>query len=235
MNDMHDWAEMFLRSDYGSAVAGPEMLLLSFFLTFTIGHVAAWIYMWTHDGLSYSKTFVASLAIIPVIVSMMMMTMMSTGMLVAFGLLAVFAVVRFRNVLKDTRDTTFVLWVIVEGVSVGTMRFTSAVLGLVFVGFVLIYLRVTSFGNRHRYDAVLSLQLTGDLAGALAGLRSVLDRYTLRSQLTSERRLSDEGLDLSYQLQLRDITRCDEFQWVLRQTDGIEHVSFYLHANESEI
>jgi hypothetical protein len=232
---MNEWSELLLSSDFGATAASPETLLLSFFLTFTIGHIAAWVYMWTHDGLSYSKTFVASLAILPVLVSMMMMTMMSTGMLVAFGMLAVFAVVRFRNVLKDTRDTIFILWVIVEGVSVGTMRFTSALMGVIFVSAVLIYLRLTSFGNRHRYDAVLSLQLTGDLAGALAGLRTVLDRYTLRSQLTSERRLSEEGLDLSYQLQLRDIARCDEFQWVLRQTAGIDHVSFYLHENESEI
>src|SRR5690606_13139118 len=99
--------------------------------------------------------------------------------------------------------------VIVEGVSVGMMRFTSAMLGLVFVGAILLYLRFTSFGNRHHYDAVLSLQLTGNVVAALAELKSVLDRYTTRAQLTSERRLTDEGIDLSYRLQLRDPSRTD--------------------------
>lgn len=231
---MNEWLDLVMYSDFGVAASGPQTVLFVFFLTFTIGHVAAWIYMWTHDGLSYSKSFVASLTVIPVIIAMMMM-LISTGVLVAFGLLAVFAVVRFRNVLKDTRDTVFILWVIVEGVSVGLMRYSSAVLGLFFVGLVLIYLRVTSFGNRHRYDAVLSLQLSGELVTALAALREVLARYTLRAQLTSERRLTDEGLDLSYQLVLRDPARSDEMQWVLRQTAGVEHVSFYMHGNESEI
>jgi hypothetical protein len=230
---MNEWLDLALRSDFGTATATPEILLLVFFLTFTIGHAVAWVYMWTHEGLSYSKSFVASLAVIPVIIAMMMM-LISAGVIVAFGLLAVFAVVRFRNVLKDTRDTVFILWVIVEGVSVGLMRYSSALMGLIFVAFVMIYLRVTGFGNRNRYDAVLSLQLNGD-GSVLEALRSVLSRYTLRAQLTSERRLTDDGLDLSYQLVLRDPGRCDELQWVLRQTAGVEHVSFYLHQNESEI
>jgi hypothetical protein len=231
---MGDIVDSVLYSDAGNAVASPYAVLLAFFLTFTIGHAVAWIYMWTHDGLSYSKSFVASLAVIPVLIALMIM-LISTGILVAFGLLAVFAVVRFRNVLKDTRDTVFVLWVIVEGVSVGLMRHSSAVLGLVFVGAVLIYLHVTSFGNRHRYDAVLSLQLNGEIGSALSELRDVLSRYTLRAQLTSERRLTNEGLDLSYQVILRDPARSEELQWVLRQTAGVEHLSFYMHENESEI
>jgi hypothetical protein len=231
---MNEWFDLLMYSDSGNAVATPETVLLAFFLTFTIGHAAAWVYMWTHDGLSYSRSFVASLAVIPVLIALMMM-LISTGIFVAFGLLAVFAVVRFRNVLKDTRDTVFILWVIVEGVSVGLTRYTSAVLGLIFIAAILVYLRVTSFGNRHRYDAVLSLQLNGELAGAIETLRNILSRYTLRAHLTSERRLTNEGLDLSYQLVLRDPRRSDELQWVLRETAGIEHVSFYMHENESEI
>jgi hypothetical protein len=231
---MNEWTDLLLRSDFGNATASIEVVLLALLLSFTIGHVIAWVYMWTHDALSYSRTFVTSLAVIPVIVSLMMI-LMASGLLVAFGLLAVFAVVRFRNVLKDTRDTTFVLWVIVEGLAVGTMRYSSAVIGLIFVALVLLYLRITNFGSRHRYDAVLSLQLTGDLAAGLAELKAVLERYATQSLLTSERRLTDEGLDLSYRLQLRDPRRSEELQWALRQAAGIEHVSFYLHEGESEI
>ena len=48
---------------------------------------------------------------------------------IAFGLLAVFAVVRFRNVLKDTRDTTFILWAIVQGMGAGTYRYATTIIG----------------------------------------------------------------------------------------------------------
>ena len=62
------------------------------------------VYMWTHEALSYSRTFVGALGVMPLIVAMLMLAM-AGNIFVAFGLLGVFGVVRFRNVLKDTRDT----------------------------------------------------------------------------------------------------------------------------------
>jgi hypothetical protein len=68
----------------------------------------------------------------PVLVSLMMM-LMSGSVFIAFGLLAVFAVVRFRNVLKDTRDASFVLWAIVEGMAVGTRQESIALISVVII------------------------------------------------------------------------------------------------------
>ncbi len=231
---MTDWLEMLFHSDYGVAPTAPNTALLVLLLSFVIGQFIGWIYMWTHRGLSYSQTFVASLVTIPVIVSMMML-LMAGSIVVAFGLLAVFAVVRFRNVLKDTRDTTFILWAIMEGLGVGTLRYSTSLIGALGVALVLLYLRMTAFGTRHRYDAVLSLQLTGDLASGLARLKEIVARYTTRAQLASERRLTDEGLDLSYRLLLRDPDRIDEFQWALKQTEGFERVSLFMREDEAEI
>ncbi|MBS3820584.1 MAG: DUF4956 domain-containing protein [Phycisphaerae bacterium] len=230
----NEWIDLVFRSDVGMAASSPEGILLILLLSFTIGQVVGWIYMWSHDSLSYSKTFVASLAVIPVIVAMMMQ-LMSSSIVVAFGLLAVFAVVRFRNVLKDTRDTTFILWVIVEGMAVGTLRYSTAVIGLLFVAVVLLYLRVTAFGSRRRFDATLSLRLTGDLAEGWPQLREVLRRHALRSQLASERPLANEGVDLSYHVQLRNPARGDEMQSDVQRLAGVEHVSFYLRSDDGEI
>ena len=107
----------------------PEMVM-NLALATVLGVVVSLIYRSTHKGLSYSQTFVASLVVVPVIVAMMML-LMSGSIAFAFGLLAVFAVVRFRNVLKDTRDTTFVLWSIMEGLGVGTMRYSTAVMSVI--------------------------------------------------------------------------------------------------------
>ena len=134
---MNNWVDMLFRGDYAAAPGGPEMTLFIVLLAFVIGQFIGWIYMWTHRGLSYSQTFVASLVTIPVIVSMMM-KLMEGSIAFAFGLLAVFAVVRFRNVLKDTRDTTFILWSIMEGLGVGTMRYSTSLVGALGVELVLL-------------------------------------------------------------------------------------------------
>ena len=148
--------------------------------------------------------------------------------------LAVFAVVRFRNVLKDTRDTVFILWTIVQGMAVGTMRFSTAVMGCLIVAFVFLYLRFTSFGSRHRYDVVLSLHWTGG-PDTLASLRPILRRHAVRSKLASQRSSGDEGMDLSYRILLRDPGRSRELITELQKTAGVAHASLYHKEDESEI
>ena len=114
----------------GGSVGGVESAALVLLLAFVIGHVVSWVYMWTHSGMSYSQMFTASLLVMPVLVALVMV-LMASNVLIALGLLAVFSMIRFRNVLKDTRDTTFILWAIAEGVACGTLRFGIAVIAAV--------------------------------------------------------------------------------------------------------
>ena len=51
-----------------------------------------------------------------------------------------------------------------EGLTVGTMRYSTAPYAALGVSFVYLYLRLTSFGTRHRYDAVLTLKMVGEQA-----------------------------------------------------------------------
>lgn len=230
---MTEWLDVFLQGDYGGR-NGPADTVFSLLLAFVLGQLMGWVYMWTHNTLSYSQSFVASLVVLPVIVALMMM-LMAGSLVIAFGLLAVFAVVRFRNVLKDTRDTTYVLWAIVEGMAVGTQRFTTSVVGVLCIGLVLLYLRLSSFGSRHRFDAVLSLELTGDVERGRRQLRDVLKKHALRSRLSNERSLGGEAIAVSYRVQLRDPSRGHELQEELTQLSDFEQVSLYLHEDESEV
>jgi len=232
---MNEWINTLLNSDLGpTATGGPSTTLFIMLLTFVIGHFIGFIYMWTHQAISYSRTFVASLAVMPVIIAMMMIVMAGNA-LIAFGLLAVFGVIRFRNVLKDTRDTVFVLWAIMEGLTVGTMRYSTALMGAMGIALVLLYLRFTAFGTRQRYDAVLTLRITGDLENARSDLRRTLDRHTLQATLAAERRVVDEGVDVTYHLLLRDPARFEELQAELSPLQGIGNVSVFMHDDEAEI
>jgi len=224
---------MILYGDPASSVSRPETVFLVVLLAFVIGQVIGGVYMWTHLGLSYSRMFVASLVVIPVIVALVMI-LMAGNIVIAFGLLAVFAVVRFRNVLKDTRDTVFILWAISLGMAVGTMRFRTAVLGCVLVAAIFLYLRFTLFGTRHRYDVVLSLHWDGE--GPVRDLLGpVLRRHSARVQLASERGSPEGGLDLSYRLLLRDPSRSRELLNELQMVAGVAQASLYLREDESEI
>jgi len=228
---LRQFGDILWQGDLASSLGTPETVLLVTALAFCLGHLIGWVYMWTHTGLSYSRMFVASLVVLPVIVALVM-TLMAGSLVIAFGLLAVFAVVRFRNVLKDTRDTTFILWAIVMGLAIGTLRFSTAVLGCLCIAAIFAYLRFTQFGSRHRYDVVLSLHWTG--AGrAVEALSQILRRHSVRVRLAGERAAGDEGLDLSYRLLLRDPARSRELLEELEATEGVAYASL-THREEDE-
>src|SRR6266536_1716739 len=151
---MTDW---FFRGDYGAAPTNYAALLIALLLAFVCGHTIAWVYVFTHTGLSYSRSYVNTLILMPVIVALVMM-ILSNNLVLAFGLMAIFAMVRFRSILRDTLDTAYVLAVIVIGLACGTMKFTSAVLGCLATAGIMFYFWATGFGTRQRYDLILNVQ-----------------------------------------------------------------------------
>jgi len=95
----------------GSRLSGgvftPENVLLSLLLAFVLGQVIAWVYYFTHTGLSYSRTYVQSLVLVTIVVAMVM-AVIGDNIIRAFGLMGALAIIRFRNVVKDTRDIVFI-------------------------------------------------------------------------------------------------------------------------------
>ena len=110
-----NWDSVFYgmsHGDYGIAPTNFPALALGLLLAFAMGHLIAWVYMLTHSGLSYSRSFVNALVIMPTIVALVM-NVLSNNLVTAFGMMAVFAIVRFRNILRDTLDTSYILCVLV--------------------------------------------------------------------------------------------------------------------------
>jgi hypothetical protein len=229
---MDTWIQSLMPTDLPPTLGGAEYVLLALLVAFCIGHIIAWTYMLTHTGLSYSQMFCASLLVLPVLVALTMM-LLAGNILIALGLLSIFAMIRFRNVLKDTRDTTFILWSVVEGVSAGTQRLSLGVLGVIVIAGVYLYTRMTSFGSRHRYDVVVSVQWSGN--GSTALLKNVFRRHTVRAQLASQHDIDAEHVDLSYRLLLRDPARARELISELQQMKEVERVALFHRSDEAEV
>ena len=233
---MNSLLDNLLHSDFGAPAGGVEGLLFTLLLAVVIGQVIGWIYQGTHRALSYSQAFVASLVVLPSLVALMM-HLMAGNLVIAFGLLAVFATVRFRNVLKDTRDTTYVMWAIIEGVSVGTRRFSTALIALVGLAILFAYLRATLFGSRPLDEASLRISLLGDLSTLQVRVSEILDRHCARVRPQASAALATVSgpAEVSFGLLLRDPNRSEELRQELAQQTGVSNVSLTLHHEEWEM
>lgn len=212
----------FLRGDYVSAPLDYRLVLLALLIAFVCGHVISWSYMLTHTGLSYSRSFVNTLVIMPVIVALVLMVL-SNNPVTAFGLLGVLSIIRFRNVLRDTFDTSFLLTAVVLGLACGTQKFASAVIGCLLVTAITVYLWYTGFGTRHRYGMIVNLNWSrGPLE--IDELEQVLGRHCRKAHCASRRSVPEGGTDLSFRLLLRDPARADELINELKTSKGVSRV-----------
>jgi hypothetical protein len=226
--------DSFLRGDYGAVPTYLPAVLLGMLLSFLSGQGIAWVYMATHRGLSYSRAFVVSLVLMPVIVALVMMVL-ANNLVTAFGLMAVFAIVRFRNILRDTLDTAYVLGAIVVGMACGMQKFTTAVIGCAVLAAIMGYVCLTSFGSRHRYDLILQLRWTRPL-GELGELQSLLGRHSRTVQCANQRQDADAAAaEISYRLLLRDPGRVADLVHEVQALAGVAGVMFATAADESEV
>jgi hypothetical protein len=227
--------DSFLNGDFGRAPTNFPALILGLLLSLAGGHVLAWVYMVTHSGLSYSRSFVKSLIVMPVVVALVM-HVLANNIITAFGMMAVFTIVRFRNMLRDTLDTTYILLVLALGMAAGSQKFITAVAGLAVMALALLYLWATSFGSRHRYDVILNVRWSRPLSD-LPEMDHLLERHARRTRRASQRASHDAGAgsDLSYWLLLRDPSRVDDLLNEVRAVNGVSHVSSILAEDESEV
>jgi hypothetical protein len=228
---MIDWLR---NADFAAVPTDFTVVLLGMLIAFVCGQAIAWTYMLTHPGLSYSRSFVNSIIVIPVVVALVMQVL-ANNLVTAFGLMAVFAIVRFRNILRDTLDTSYILSAIVLGMAAGTQKYATAILGGAFTVLIFAYLRITNFGTRHRYDLILNLHWARPLP-ELGALDRLLDRHS--SSLVRASQRTNEGyggVDLSYRLLLRDASRTHDLLSELKSLEGVSRITSVKAEDESEL
>lgn len=212
---------------------GIEQALLSILLAFILGQCVAWVYIHTHSGMSYSRGLVQSLVTLTVILCVGMMVI-GYSLAIAFGLIGALSVIRFRNILKDTRDASFIFATLVVGMACGTSSYSLAVLGTASFCLVMLYLYWTNFGTRDTGDGFIRMQLaSGD--SPRNGVDRVLDRYCLNARLVSQRFEQDGFGEYAYRLSMRDTLRAADFVDELRGVEGISNVVFALQEDEAEV
>lgn len=94
-------------------------------LSFLLSLVIAWVYRYTHKGVSYSQQYVHTLVLMGTVVSLIML-IIGSNVARAFALVGALSIIRFRNAMKETRDVGFIFLTMAIGMAVGTRFFLLA-------------------------------------------------------------------------------------------------------------
>jgi uncharacterized membrane protein YhiD involved in acid resistance len=213
----------------------PVSIILSLLLAFVLGQVLAWVYYATHSGMSYSRSFVQSLILITVVVAMVM-TVIGNSIITAVGLMGALAIIRFRNIIKDTRDVAFIFCVLVVGMAAGSQRYATAIVGTIILSLIALYLHWSGFGTHQPHNGFLRFTLRGHI-GPDSPIPSILKRFCGSFTLVSSQ---DSGfgtseVEYAYQLMIRDAAKNEQMLSELGKIDGVENVSLTMQERLLEV
>lgn len=228
MNDLWD---IFAR---GGESMSFDAMLLHLLLAFVLSQLVAWVYMWTHRGISYSRSQVQSMVLLSLVVAIVMMAI-GNNLARGFGLFGALALIRFRTPVKDIRDTVFLFVSVAIGIAVGSENLVAAVTGTLVITLIAVYMHWTGFGSRIGHDAVLRFHVREDNEDD-SSLRAILRRYCQRFSLMHLREGNDgDPIELTYQLKLLEPGYSRGLVAEMQDLESVEGITLHLQGEDVEI
>lgn len=145
----------------------------------------------------------------------------------AFGLAGVLAVVRFRTVIEDTRDSAFVIFAMVIGMAVGAGYLSTSLVGFSVIS--LVAIAVTQMTGQAMNDAKLSIRIKGKETGE-ADVRAVLAKVSGSVTLAGADTVKESAESVDLTFRFRPFQQSDLSKLVdqLRLKPGVEKVAWDL-------
>lgn len=122
------------------------MILLAMLTATILSLIITKVYQITFQGERYSQAFVHTIIMMSVIVSVVM-NVISGNAGVAFGLFAIFSLIRFRSAVTDAKDIAYIFFGLCVGMTSGLFRFDLAIVLTLFASLIFYLLYKFQYGK----------------------------------------------------------------------------------------
>ncbi|MGW4403416.1 DUF4956 domain-containing protein [Nonomuraea sp. NPDC004702] len=203
-------------------------------LSFVLSAMIGWVYRATHRNVSYSQSYVQTLVVLGMLISLIMLVV-GSNIARAFALVGALSVVRFRNAIKETRDVGFIFLVMGVGMAVGTRFYLLGVVAAVAISLIVVVM--------HRFDwfqldvrrQVVKVQVPSeeDLA---ASIQDVLVRHTDEFELVSMESIRAGALtELMYTVKIKKGSEPGDLISALRERNHGQSVTVLTGYDQSDL
>ncbi len=201
-------------------------IIVNIVVAFLLGLFVAWVYRATHRQLTVSFSFINTLVLLSMLMSLVMMVI-GNNIARAFGLAGAMSIIRFRTVVKDTRDTAFVFYSLGTGMAAGTGNLRIALVGSLLIGLCIGILHWTRHGAVMRNEFMIAFSmLPTDHPEESKIYIPVFERYCRNYQLVhvkSER--MGETIKLTFHVSLKNPEESEVLVSELSALEGLYRVA----------
>ena len=181
-------------------------ILMNLSLSIFLGLFISYVYKFTHKGVSYSQSFMLTIVFVTIIVAMVMMVI-GNNIARAFALVGALSIIRFRTVVKDTKDTAYIFLALASGMAAGTSSYFLAMSGAAVTSIVAYVLYITNYGSIFSSEFILRFRLKTNNSTNEQAYLKILKSFTYKANLLH---IEPSGDSLSSRLTFDVIMKKDQ-------------------------
>ena len=134
----------------------------------------------------------------------LIISVIKTSLALSLGLVGALSIIRFRTVVKDTKDTAYIFWSLAAGMAAGTGSYFLAIIGTVIITSVAFILYYTNYGSFVKSEFILQFRIYNKSENSQDHIK-ILKKYTSTHTLLSSES-SDDGktIKLSYDIIMKE-------------------------------
>jgi hypothetical protein len=206
------------------------VIVINILFTFVITLIIGWTYQRTHRGISYSKSFPISMAIMAVLATIAMM-ILSNNIVRALGVLGIFSLIRFRTILKDPKDMAYLFFALAMGMAVGTNNYVIAAIGTPVVSSMLLFLEKYNFWSKK--DGFLMVLVTDSKYDFKEG-ENIIVKYSRSHKFLQAKTQPDGDQEYYFSLLFGNDVDFSEFVGQLKNSTGVKTVELISGKDTAE-
>ena len=202
-----------------------RVLLFGLLISFVHGLIISRVYLKTYTGFSFDRTFSFTLIILTVIVTLVMFVI-STNIALSLGLLGSLSIIRFRTVIKDSKDMGFLFWAIAMGLTVGAKYFYLSFIVIIFISLMIFLVERLNINKIKNIDYILVINFNFLNKNISTEVEKILKNYKLDYNLKSS--FSDsksKNSELTYNITLKDKININYIQDKVSKIKNVNNVS----------
>ncbi|MDO8600451.1 MAG: DUF4956 domain-containing protein [bacterium] len=207
----------FTPTELSSAV-----IVFNILFSFLLQLVIVWTYHKTHKGFSYSQSFIFTVVMIGVLATVVMMVV-ANNLIGAFGLLGAFSLIRFRTIVKETKDVGFVFFALAIGVAVGTNNYAIALIATTLLCLMIFGMFRYNIGAGSKIGYLLMFH--AEPAFRLVSLDASFAEHLTSSELLHAKQHPHANTnEYAFAIRFRDEQRMEKFLDAIRGLSGVSRV-----------
>jgi uncharacterized membrane protein YhiD involved in acid resistance len=170
-------------------------------LSFTLASVIAIVYRYTHSGLSYSRSFAMTMILMSLTIAFIMM-IIGSNLARAFSLVGALSIIRYRNAVKESRDTAYIFLSMAIGMACGVRLYPFAILFTGITSVLVLVFEKFNFAGSTSQERLLQVSVpvafkeTGKLEKMISDVTQG-KYYLLSSEQIGGERVTTYSLELS--------------------------------------